>query len=263
MGGYDRPLRRRRGRRRRAEGQAGGRAAGGWQPQPGPVAARPRPRRRDHPAHLPRGRRPGQAAVPRHRPGPGARAGRVARRRQRGDDAGLPYGRAPAVRVGHARHDARDIDTPSRGPDDRRPDRLRLVVFPQILGEPGREPIFAGLPDVNLELLGTDPPSTAASSRQSTALRTPTRRLSRGAKAQPLVGMYHCPVHGASPQLWTGLGRDYGAPSYYSPNFLEGLFSEVRLTACADRSWLAGGSALPAVTTPGFSDEPAYDDDHV
>ena len=38
---------------------------------------------------------------------------------------GLPYGRAPAVRVGHARHDARDIDTPSRGPDDRR-DRRTL-----------------------------------------------------------------------------------------------------------------------------------------
>ena len=37
------------------------------------------------------------------------------RHRQRGDDAGLPYGRAPAVRVGQARHDARDIDTPSRG----------------------------------------------------------------------------------------------------------------------------------------------------
>ena len=52
-------------------------------------------------------------------PDTGARAGRVARHRQRGDDPGLPYGRAPAVRVGHGRHDARDIDTPSRGPDDR------------------------------------------------------------------------------------------------------------------------------------------------
>jgi riboflavin biosynthesis pyrimidine reductase len=35
-------------------------------------------------------------------------------------------------------------------------DRLRLVVFPQILGDTGREPIFAGLPDVNRELPGTD-----------------------------------------------------------------------------------------------------------
>ena len=35
-------------------------------------------------------------------------------------------------------------------------DRLRLVVFPQILGETGREPIFAGLPDIGLELVGTD-----------------------------------------------------------------------------------------------------------
>jgi len=31
----------------------------------------------------------------------------------------------------------------------------RLMVFPQILGETGREPIFAGLPDVDLELVET------------------------------------------------------------------------------------------------------------
>jgi len=35
-------------------------------------------------------------------------------------------------------------------------DRIRLVVFPQILGETGREPIFAGLPDVDLELIETN-----------------------------------------------------------------------------------------------------------
>ncbi len=35
-------------------------------------------------------------------------------------------------------------------------DRLRLVVFPLILGVTGREPIFAGLPDIGLELAGTD-----------------------------------------------------------------------------------------------------------
>jgi dihydrofolate reductase len=35
-------------------------------------------------------------------------------------------------------------------------DRLRLAVFPQILGSTGREPIFAGLPDVDLELVETD-----------------------------------------------------------------------------------------------------------
>lgn len=34
-------------------------------------------------------------------------------------------------------------------------DRLRLMVFPQILGSTGREPIFAELPDINLELLDT------------------------------------------------------------------------------------------------------------
>lgn len=31
-------------------------------------------------------------------------------------------------------------------------DRLRLVVFPQILGETGRQPAFADLPDLDLEL---------------------------------------------------------------------------------------------------------------
>jgi dihydrofolate reductase len=34
-------------------------------------------------------------------------------------------------------------------------DRLRLIVFPQILGEIGREQIFSNLPDINLELLNT------------------------------------------------------------------------------------------------------------
>jgi hypothetical protein len=32
----------------------------------------------------------------------------------------------------------------------------RLMVFPQILGETGREPIFAGLPDIDLKLVGTN-----------------------------------------------------------------------------------------------------------
>lgn len=35
-------------------------------------------------------------------------------------------------------------------------DRLRLMVFPQILGHTGREPIFAGLPDIDLELVDTN-----------------------------------------------------------------------------------------------------------
>jgi dihydrofolate reductase len=34
-------------------------------------------------------------------------------------------------------------------------DRLRLVIFPLILGSTGREPILGGLPDVDLELLDT------------------------------------------------------------------------------------------------------------
>ena len=35
-------------------------------------------------------------------------------------------------------------------------DRLWLIVFPQILGETGREPLFAGYPDTGLELVETD-----------------------------------------------------------------------------------------------------------
>jgi dihydrofolate reductase len=35
-------------------------------------------------------------------------------------------------------------------------DRLRLVVFPQVLGESGRERMFEGLPDVNLRLVSTE-----------------------------------------------------------------------------------------------------------
>ncbi len=34
-------------------------------------------------------------------------------------------------------------------------DRLKLIVFPQILGTTGTAPIFAGLPDLDLRLVGT------------------------------------------------------------------------------------------------------------
>jgi dihydrofolate reductase len=34
-------------------------------------------------------------------------------------------------------------------------DRLRIMVFPQILGETGEEPFLAGLPDINLRLGAT------------------------------------------------------------------------------------------------------------
>jgi len=34
-------------------------------------------------------------------------------------------------------------------------DRLRIMVFPQILGETGEEPFLAGLPDIRLRLGGT------------------------------------------------------------------------------------------------------------
>ena len=35
-------------------------------------------------------------------------------------------------------------------------DRLRLTVFPLILGSTGREPVFAGLPDIHLELVDAE-----------------------------------------------------------------------------------------------------------
>ena len=35
-------------------------------------------------------------------------------------------------------------------------DRLRLTVFPLILGSTGQEPVFARLPDIHLELVGTE-----------------------------------------------------------------------------------------------------------
>ena len=44
----------------------------------------------------------------------GARTGRIAGHPQQGDDPGLPAHRAPAVRKGHYRHEARDIER-SRG----------------------------------------------------------------------------------------------------------------------------------------------------
>ena len=56
------------------------------------------PGRRDHPAHLSRGRRPGHTAILRHRPGHSTRTGRLAGHPQRGDDPGLPARRAPTVR---------------------------------------------------------------------------------------------------------------------------------------------------------------------
>lgn len=34
-------------------------------------------------------------------------------------------------------------------------DRYRLLVFPQVLGSTGAEPPYAGLPDLDLELIGT------------------------------------------------------------------------------------------------------------
>ena len=46
-------------------------------------------------------------------------AGRIAGHPQRGDDPGLPADRAPAVRNGHGRHEACDIETSSEGRYDR------------------------------------------------------------------------------------------------------------------------------------------------
>jgi len=68
--------------------------------RPDPLAARQRSCRRDDPVHLPPGRRPGNAAVPRHRPGHSARTGRLAVHPEGGNDPGLPAQRPPAVRKG-------------------------------------------------------------------------------------------------------------------------------------------------------------------
>jgi hypothetical protein len=35
-------------------------------------------------------------------------------------------------------------------------DRLRLMIFPLILGATGREPLFDDLPDLKLELVASD-----------------------------------------------------------------------------------------------------------
>ena len=40
-------------------------------------------------------------------------------------------------------------------------------------------------------------------------------------------------------------------------------FGLLYLRACADRSWPARRSALPAVAAPSFPDEPTHDDDHL
>src|SRR5829696_204491 len=49
----------------------------------------------------------------------------------------------------------------------------------------------------------------------------------------------------------------------YSPECVEGKFSEVRLRASANRLRSAARSSLPAVATPSFSNESPYDDDHL
>src|ERR671932_2798188 len=54
-------------------------------------------------------------------------------------------------------------------------ERLRLTVFPLILGSTGREPVFAGLPDIPLELVETevlDARLVTLDYRHTTALQT-------------------------------------------------------------------------------------------
>lgn len=63
-----------------------------------PFVSRERARGRDQPAHLSRGRRPGHPAIPRHRPGRGARPGRIAIHSDGHNDPRLPPGWAPTVR---------------------------------------------------------------------------------------------------------------------------------------------------------------------
>ena len=61
-------------------------------------------------------------------------------------------------------------------------DRLRPIVFSQILGETGREPIFPGLPDVDLELVETSVLDGRLVTLEYRPL-VPTRRSNRAAKA--------------------------------------------------------------------------------
>src|SRR5829696_2167969 len=49
----------------------------------------------------------------------------------------------------------------------------------------------------------------------------------------------------------------------YSPECVEGKFSEVRLRASANRLRSAARSSFPAVAGPSFSDESPHDDDHL
>lgn len=61
-------------------------------------------------------------------------------------------------------------------------DRPRLVVFPRISGNTGREPIFEGLSDTATRSSSAPTPSTAASWPWGTAPRTPTRPAGPGPK---------------------------------------------------------------------------------
>ena len=155
MGGHDRPLRRRRGRRQRAESQAG--ASCRWSVAPAwsgccstTTSSTSSP---CSPTPWSSARARGCSSTP---AGPGARAGRVARHRQRGDDAG-PHGTAArSTGGGHSRHDVRDIEHLVEGAGRPPTGTAAARRFPADPGRNGPEPLFVGLPDVNLELPGTD-----------------------------------------------------------------------------------------------------------
>jgi dihydrofolate reductase len=63
-------------------------------------------------------------------------------------------------------------------------DRLRLTVFPQILGITGRESVFSGLPDIDLELIDTNVLDVRLVTLEIAPL-PPTRRTKRSFQNSP------------------------------------------------------------------------------
>src|ERR687885_28975 len=69
-------------------------------------------------------------------------------------------------------------------------DRLRLTVFPLILGSTGREPVFAGLPDIYLELVDTEVLDARLLTLEYRPLAPSRRTKSKQPQAlQPLKGV--------------------------------------------------------------------------
>src|SRR5215210_8853780 len=71
------------------------------------------------------------------------------------------------------------------------------------------------------------------------------------------------PRRSRDPRCGTTFGRRFGISIEFRllPRFPQ--LRITRLRGCANRSWSARRSTLPTVASPGFSDEPPHDEDHV